>query len=260
MKAACTFDFRGRTALVTGAASGLGRAMSVALADAGADLILFDLNADAAAALAAELGEAHAIRASSLGGSVSRPQDVERACALALERTGQLDIVFNNAGIGANAPSLDLDLAVWQAALDVNLTGVFLVAQAAARIMAKGRGGVIINTASMYGVAAAPARAAYCASKAAVVALTKVLAIEWASLGIRVNAIGPGYVETALTLKLAAEGKLDLDALKSRVPMGRLGTAEEIAAMSLFLASDAASYVTGQILVGDGGWTSYSYL
>ena len=134
------------------------------------------------------------------------------------------------------------------------------MASAAARIMIPQGGGSIVNTTSMYGVAAAPGRASYCASKAGVVGLTKVLAIEWAASAVRVNAIGPGYVRTALTEQAEAEGKLDFNALVRRVPVGRLATPAEIADIALFLASDAAAYITGQTLVADGGWTSYSYL
>lgn len=255
-----TQDFTGRTALVTGAASGLGRAMAVALARAGADLVLFDLDDAGSRALAEEFSAAHGVRTAACAGSVADEVDVARACAAAGALTGRLDIVMNNAGIGANHPSLDLAPALWRRAIDVNLTGVFLVAQAAGRVMVEQGGGVIVNTASMYGVVAAPERAAYCAAKAGVVALTKVLAIEWAARGIRVNAIGPGYVETALTGRMAAEGRLDLEALRARVPAGRLGTPEEMAAVALFLASDAAAYITGQTLVADGGWTAYGYL
>ena len=160
-------------------------------------------------------------------------------------------------GAGARAW---LEEATWRRVIDVNLTGVFLVAQAAARIMIPQGGGSIVNTTSMYGVAAAPGRASYCASKAGVVGLTKVLAIEWAASAVRVNAIGPGYVRTALTEQAEAEGKLDFNALVRRVPVGRLATPAEIADIALFLASDAAAYITGQTLVADGGWTSYSYL
>lgn len=254
------FDFSGRTALVTGAAAGLGLAMARAFSQAGARLVLFDLDAEGVEKAAAELNAERPGLATAMAGSITDKEAVEAACAKAIEISGRLDVVMNNAGISGNAPSLDLDEQVWRRAIDVNLTGCFLVAQAAGRVMAEHGGGSIVNTASMYGVVAAPERAAYCAAKAGVVALTKVLAIEWAGRNIRVNAIGPGYVRTALTETLAAQGRLDLDVINRRVPSGRLGTPEEIAAASLFLASDASAYVTGQTLVADGGWSSYSYL
>ncbi|MBE9640197.1 SDR family NAD(P)-dependent oxidoreductase [Salipiger mangrovisoli] len=254
------FDFTGQTALVTGAAAGLGLAMAEALAAAGARVVLFDLDRSGLDTATARLNVLHAESAVPVQGSITDADAVAEVCELACGLTGRLDVVMNNAGVSGNSPSLDLTEDKWRRTLDINLTGAFLVAQAAGRVMAETGGGSIVNTASMYGVVAAPARAAYCASKAGVVALTKVLAIEWASLGIRVNAIGPGYVRTALTESLAAEGRLDLDAILNRVPSGRLGRPEEIASAALFLASPASGYVTGQTLVADGGWSSYTYL
>ncbi|KPN62802.1 NAD(P)-dependent dehydrogenase, short-chain alcohol dehydrogenase family [Aliiroseovarius crassostreae] len=254
------FDFTGRTALVTGAASGLGLAMGRALAGAGANVMLFDLDEDGVRAAAEGLNADHPGHARALAGSVTDTAAIHAACEAAVAFGGSLDVVMNNAGIAGNAPSLDLDEATWRQTIDVNLSGAFFVAQAAGRVMAAQGGGSIVNTASMYGVVAAPERAAYCAAKAGVVALTKVLAIEWADRNIRVNAIAPGYVRTALTETLGREGRIDLDALTARVPAGRLGTPEEIASASLFLASETSAYVTGQTLVADGGWSSYSYL
>ncbi len=255
-----TFDFTGRTALVTGAASGLGLAMAHAFVGAGAKTVLFDLDEDGVRAAAEALNADHPGQVTALAGSITDRGAVDGACEAAVAFGGRLDVVMNNAGISGNGPSFDLDEAAWRRCIDINLNGAFFVAQAAGRVMAEQGGGSIVNTASMYGVVAAPERAAYCAAKAGVVALTKVLAIEWADRKIRVNAIAPGYVRTALTETLAAQGRLDLDALNERVPAGRLGTPEEIASASLFLASDASAYVTGQTLVADGGWSSYSYL
>lgn len=251
----------GRTALVTGASSGLGRAMVAALASRGADVLLFDVNRAGSDRIAKEAADAHGVKTAVFTGSVTEEADVEKACAQAQELGGHLDIVMNNAGISTNAPSMELASDVWRRSIEINLTGVFLVAQAAARVMVESqRGGVVVNTSSMYGVAAAPGRAAYCAAKAGVVALTKVLAVEWASKGIRVNAIGPGYVETAMVLNEAKAGRLDIEALRGRTPLGRLGTPEEIAEIAVFLASDRASYITGQTLIADGGWTAYGYV
>ncbi|WP_281981903.1 SDR family NAD(P)-dependent oxidoreductase [Thalassorhabdomicrobium marinisediminis] len=254
------FDFTGRTALVTGAASGLGLAMARAFVDAGAKIVLFDLDEDGMRAAADALNADSPGQVTALAGSITDRGAVEAACEATVAFGGRLDVVMNNAGISGNGPSLELDEITWRRGIDINLNGAFFVAQAAGRVMAEQGGGSIVNTASMYGFVAAPERAAYCAAKAGVVALTKVLAIEWADRNIRVNAIAPGYVRTALTETLAAQGRLDLDALNARVPAGRLGTPEEIASASLFLASDASAYVTGQTLVADGGWSSYSYL
>ena len=251
-----SFDFTGKTAIVTGGASGIGLAMAREFAAAGANVQIFDLNAEAAESAAATIGPA----CQWVSGSVSSPDSVAASCDAARSEFGKIDILMNNAGIAGSEPSIDLPVEDWARAIDVNLTGVFLFAQAAARHMRNTGGGAIVNTASMFGIIAGPERASYCATKAGVVALTKVLASEWASLGIRVNAIGPGYVDTALIQTLAAEGRLDVERLKQRTPAGRLGTVEEIARSGLYLASDASDFVTGQLLLADGGWSSYSYL
>jgi NAD(P)-dependent dehydrogenase (short-subunit alcohol dehydrogenase family) len=180
--------------------------------------------------------------------------------AVAHARFGRIDVLLNNAGISMNRPTIDLSAADWRRAIDINLNGVFYCAQSAARRMLQQGAGVILNTASMYGVVAAPERAAYCASKAAVVMLTKVMAVEWARAGLRVNALAPGYIHTALVDQLTQAGRMDLDALIRRTPAGRLGQPHEIATLALFLASDGASFINGQAIVADGGWSSYSYI
>ena len=185
---------------------------------------------------------------------------MEEVFSQCVQRFGRIDILLNNAGVSVNKPSLELTVDEWRRGIDINLNGSFICAQAAARRMVEQSSGVIVNIASMYGVVAAPQRAAYCASKAGVVALTKTLAVEWAAYGIRVNAIGPGYTLTALVEELGKDGRLDLDALRRRTPLGRLGTPEEIAQLALFLASDRAAFVTGHTLVADGGWTANGYL
>jgi len=200
------------------------------------------------------------------GKAVAVPSDVSKAAEAqgtieaAIQNYGRLDILVNNAGVTAIYPSLELPLEEWKRVLDVNLTGVFLCAQEAARGMIRVKAGMILNIASAYGVVAAPKRAAYCATKAAVAMLTKVLAIEWARDGLRVNAIAPGYVQTEMVLQLVEQKKIDLESLRRRTPQGRLGTLEEIAQMAIFLASDLSSHVTGQVIGVDGGWTAYGYI
>ncbi|MCY1302729.1 NAD-dependent glycerol dehydrogenase [compost metagenome] len=247
---------------VTGAASGIGLAMAKAFAACGARLALFDINAGALEQVCAELAEAHpALQWEAIAGSITDPQLVEDAMQRTVARFGRIDVLLNNAGIAMNRPTLELSAEDWRRAIDINLNGVFYCAQAAGRQMvAQGGGGVILNTASMYGLSAAPERAAYCGSKAAVVMLTKVLAIEWAKAGVRVNAIAPGYVQTALVDQLVRDGRMDLDALTARTPAGRLAQPEEIAGVALFLAADAAAFINGQTLVADGGWTAYGYI
>lgn len=251
----------GRVALITGAASGLGLAMAYAFAASGVWLSLLDRDA-AGLSAARQALEACCpgvkIRCSTA--SVSDEDAVEHAFDDVQQAWGHIDILLNNAGISMNRPTLELSGEDWRKAIDVNLNGVFYCAQAAGRRMVAQHGGVIINTASMYGVVAAPDRAAYCASKAAVAMLTKSLAVEWGPHGIRVNAIAPGYVRTALVDDLVARGRMDLEALTRRTPSGRLGTPEEIAALVLFLVSDNATFINGHVAVADGGWSANGYI
>ncbi|ARP92607.1 short-chain dehydrogenase [Bordetella genomosp. 9] len=254
-------DLGGKVVLCTGAAQGIGRAMLDAFARQDCRLALLDLNEAGMQRADAELRERHpGVETLCLAASVRDDGAVDRAFRAARERYGRIDIVLNNAGISMNKPSLELTGEEWRRAIDIDLSGVFYCCQAAGKIMARQGGGVIVNTASMYGVVAAPERAAYCAAKAGVVALTKSLAVEWASYGIRVNALCPGYVRTALVDDLIARGALDGERIAARAAMGRLGTPEEMAEVALFLSSDASRYTTGHALLSDGGWTANGYL
>lgn len=191
---------------------------------------------------------------------VTDEASIARAIDQGIEAFGGIDVLVNNAGISANKPSLEVTPEEWRRAVDINLTGVFLCAQAAGRRMVPKGEGCIINLASMYGVVAAPDRAAYCATKGAVVLLTETLAVEWGPAGVRVNALAPGYVETDLVRDLAARGRLDPEHLKQRTPLRRLAQPAEMADLAVFLASSQAAYITGHTLVADGGWSRYSYL
>ena len=171
-----------------------------------------------------------------------------------------MDILVNNAGQPRVAPSEDLPEADYRYTLDLNLNGYFILSQEIARGMLARQSGAIVNVSSMNGSVPFPQRLAYCVSKAGLNMMTKVMAIEWAARGVRVNAIAPGYVETEFIQGLARKGILDTDRLARRTPMGRLGTGEEIAEAAVFLASAAASFITGEILTVDGGWSSYGYL
>jgi NAD(P)-dependent dehydrogenase (short-subunit alcohol dehydrogenase family) len=220
-----------------------------------------DINAEGLGRVSEELRGANpGIRIEAVCGSTTDESAVEAAFGRAFSCFGSIDVLLNNAGIGFVKPTLEVSAAEWRNIVDINLTGVFLCAQAAGRYMTKQGRGVILNMASMFGVSAAPERAGYCCTEAAVVALTKVLAVEWAQFGVRVNALAPGFTGTALVNGLARAGKINLEALKKGIPLGRLGKPEEIADLALFLASDNAAFITGQAFVADGGWTANGFL
>jgi NAD(P)-dependent dehydrogenase (short-subunit alcohol dehydrogenase family) len=193
-------------------------------------------------------------------GNVTEPSDVKQAFDLAEETFGPVDVVFANAGVSQNCPTLDLDFEGWRRVMGVNLDGVFLTAQEAGRRMIPRGQGHIILTSSIYGVVAAPERLGYVVSKSGVSAMTKALAVEWAQYGIRVNAIAPGYVRTPFVEDLQARGRLDIAAVEKRTPIGRLIETREVAEVAAFLASDASVPITGQIIGVDGGWTAYGYV
>ncbi|KOF54413.1 short-chain dehydrogenase [Achromobacter sp. DMS1] len=252
-------DLVGKSVVVTGGARGIGLATARAYARQGARVALLDLDEDAlrsaVAGIAAQGGQALACPA-----SVADADAVERAFAQAEAAFGGLDVLVNNAGVSANKPTLEVTVDEWRRAVDINLTGVFLCAQAAGRRMVPRGEGCIINLASMYGVVAAPDRAAYCATKGAVVLLTETLAVEWGPAGVRVNALAPGYVETDLVRDLAARGRLDPERLRQRTPLRRLAQPGEMAELAVFLGSRQAAYINGHTLVADGGWSRYCYL
>jgi len=248
------FSLKGKVALVTGGNQGIGKVVSKYLADAGADIVILDLNdaSAVAAAIAAEYG----VRAIAYVCDVTRQADVVAAVAEAAKAMGTLDILFNNAGIVYHKAAIDLLPDEWHNVMDVNLNGVFYVAQAFAKYLAaNGKGGSIINTASMSAtiVNVPQEQASYNASKAAVVQLTKSLAVEWAPLGIRVNCISPGYIATEMLQFIRQDWK---DYWASIIPFRRLGKPEELAGAVIYLASDASTYTSGSDIIIDGCFTS----
>ncbi|ACL57679.1 SDR family NAD(P)-dependent oxidoreductase [Methylobacterium nodulans] len=242
-----------QVALITGAADGIGWAMARRFAEAGCRIMLADIDGARACDRAAALGTDHAAVRADLSDEASTVAMVEAT----LSRMGRLDILVNNAGIGdSHRPTLEQDVATFDRILRVHLDGTFMASREAARAMI-GRGGAILNVSSIAGLTGLPRRNAYGAAKAGIVAMTKSMACEWAGSGIRVNAIAPGYVGTALVAKLEAEGRIDRARLERRIPMGRLADPAEIAEAAWFLCSAAASYVTGAVLSVDGGWSAF---
>jgi NAD(P)-dependent dehydrogenase (short-subunit alcohol dehydrogenase family) len=246
------FNLKGRKAIVTGGARGIGKSVAVALAQAGADVAIVDLGEAEARAAAREL-ETHGVKAVGLAADVTRPGDVGRMVEAVLAAFGTIDVLFNNAGICVNEKAEEMSLASWQRVIDVNLTGVFLVAQAVGRVMIARGGGSIINTASMSGhiVNQPQPQCGYNASKAGVIMLTKSLAAEWAPHKVRVNSISPGYIATEMTKKATDW----IPAWVAATPMKRMGSPEELQGAVLYLASDASSFTTGSDMVIDGAFT-----
>ncbi len=242
------FGLSGKVALVTGAASGIGAAVAQAFARKGARVALADMNREAAEAQAASLDGARAYAC-----DVTSAESVEAAVTAVLADMGRLDVLVNSAGIVDLAPAEEISLRAWQRTLDVNLTGSFLVAQAVGRAMIAQGGGRIVNLASQAGTVAIEEHVAYCASKFAVVGMTKTLALEWGQHGITVNSISPTVVMTELGKKAWAGEKGE--AAKARIPVGRFAEPEEVAAAAVFLASDAAAMINGADLLVDGGYT-----
>jgi len=241
----------GRTALVTGAGRGIGRATAVRLAADGAQVAINYKGNTAAAEETRALVLAAGSAAVLVQGDVSQPEDADRVVKEALAfGGGRLDIVVNNAGITRDNLLLRMSLEEWDAVVDLNLRGTFLVTKAAMRPMMKARGGRIVNVASIAGVIGNAGQANYSAAKAGIIGFTKTVAREMASRNITANAVAPGFIPTDLTSVVPQAVQ---DALLRQVPLGRFGTVEDVANAIAFLSSDEAAYITGQVLVVDGG-------
>ncbi|MBX9592383.1 MAG: glucose 1-dehydrogenase [Hyphomonadaceae bacterium] len=255
----------GKVALVTGAAQGIGQACAVRLAREGAKVVLCDVSEKAGQSAAKSI-EAKGGRAIYIPGDVAKASDVEGALAAALKAFRRIDILVNNAGVLDDAPFLDLPVEEFDRVLGINLRGAFLMAQAVARQMVRqGRSkgsasaGAIVNMSSVNARFALPDHVAYSISKGGINQLTKAMAIALAPQGIRVNAVGPGTIETPL-IKSVVKDKVFRTKVLSRTPLGRFGKPEEVAAIVAWLASDEASYVTGTTVYADGGRLPLNYV
>lgn len=251
------FNLTGKVAFVTGASSGIGRASALALATQGASVAIAARRVEKLEELKKEI-EARGGKALVVPMDVLKKEDIQSGIKKTVEVFGRLDILLNNAGIGAVSPTLDMTDEVWDQVINTNLRAYFIIAREAARVMAKNKWGRIISIASILsgGVGTGMAATAnYCASKGGVVAMTEALADEFAGLGITVNAIGPGFIETDMTKGVQDTPQM-YNGLIARIPMKRFGKPEEIAATVVYLASDEASYTTGATFYIDGGWTS----
>lgn len=239
----------GQVALITGGARGIGREMALVFAREGADIALFDVMAEALEQTAKELRTLGG-RAEGFVVDVTDAAQVESGLAKVLDKLNKIDILINNAGITRDGLLIRMDDAQWDRVLDINLNGAFLCTRAAAKAMLKQRHGRIVNIASIVGIIGNPGQANYAASKAGLIGLTKSVAKELASRGITCNAIAPGFIKTEMTAALPEQAK---QRLIEAIPLGTLGEPSDVAQAALFLVSEGARYITGHVLVVDGG-------
>jgi 3-oxoacyl-[acyl-carrier protein] reductase len=248
----------GRTAIVTGSSSGIGRAIAERFAGEGANVVTNSRSQERAESAAEAIREAGG-SAVGAAADVSDYDAVEGLVEAAVEEYGRLDVLVNNAGHTITGPSEELDPADWRSVVDVDLSGVYYGCRAAGRqFIEQGDGGAIVNVSSMMGHQGLHERAAYCASKAGVDNLTRTLAVEWAEHGIYVNSLAPGYIRTPITDQTMETAGYSVEDIQNRTPLGRFGTLEEMAECAQFLAS-RNNFVTGEVLTADGGWTAFAW-
>jgi len=256
MSDASDLALAGRRILITGSGAGIGATTARVAVGLGARVAIFDRDGAAARGTAAALGDGNAL---AVEGDVTDGDAIEGALERMTAAWGGIDDLVNNAGTYDHGPLLELSLEQWRRVFDVNLMAAIAAANAAVRRMADG--GSIVNVTSVLGQVSAPGRGPYCVSKAALISLTKMQAIEWAARRIRVNAIAPGYIMNEATRALAATGSFDDAAICRRTPLGRFGSEQEVAdGICYLLDSRRAAYVTGHVLEVNGGWTAYGFV
>ncbi len=253
-----TMRVDGKVALITGGGSGIGKAAAEGLASFGADIIITEITPkmELGQQVATEIAEKYGRKVIALPLDLPDLKSIQAMTDAAVAQMGKIDVLINNAGIQIAKPALEVTEEDWDRVLDINLKGAFFVSQSVAKEMIKQKSGRIINMASQNGLIGYFNRAAYCSAKAGMVNLTRVLAIEWAEYGINVNAIGPTFIRTPLG-EQTFKNQAVYDDIVSRIPLHRIGEPEEIIGAVVYLASDAASLVTGHTLMVDGGWTAW---
>lgn len=249
------FNVKQKVTIVTGAGRGIGRSVALGFAEAGSHVVVCSRTTNELEELAAEIEE-KGVKALVVPCDVSNPEDIDNVVSKTLEEFGKIDILINNAGLTKKHHAEEFPLEDWQQILDVNLTGVFLFAQKVGKVMLEQGHGSIVNVSSVASKQAITKSIAYSATKGGVAMLTKNFASEWADKGVRVNAIAPAYIETPLVLGVKNHRPGFYEDILNRTPMKRLGKPEEITGVAIFLGSEAASYVTGETIFVDGGWTA----
>lgn len=247
------FDLTGKTAIITGGGRGLGSQIAEGFAEAGANIVLCSRKLEACEEVAAEL-EAKDARTLAIKCDVTNAEDINTVVEETMNKFGSIDILVNNSGASWGAPALEMPIEAWKKVIDVNLTGTFLMSQAVGKVMAEQKSGRIINISSVAGLGGTHSdmmdTVGYNASKGALITMTKDLAVKWGKYNINVNAIAPGFFPTKMSKILIERGK---DALIYMTPLGRLGNEDDLKGVAVFLASEASRYVTGDVVVVDGG-------
>lgn len=250
---------KGRHAVVTGASSGIGKGIAIKFASLGCGVSILDVNLEAAISVVKELSD-YQVPAYAFKVDVSEYDQVQKGFEEVIKAMKCVDILVNNAGVPDQVkPVVDQDIAEWKNVLSVHLQGTYFCSRVFGKAMVQQLYGKIVNIASIAGFTSFPRQTAYSPAKAASILLTKVLAVEWARYNINVNAVAPGFIDTALVKNLTGDGYGDIDKMIKSIPVRRLGTPEDIANAVSFLVSDEASYITGTTLIVDGGWMAYAH-